>query len=488
MKNSSKWCKILALILCITLFSTIFAGCGKKDETTSENNANNVIYGDATDEADDDDEYVSTTSGGGTTSGGKTSGGKTGGGSVIHVDENKKKDFINSVPKKLKGTTVKILTWWEPRIAEKAKMEYFEKKTGIKIKWVVTSSADYLSKLSSMRAQNSPPDLACITNNNFPAAVMSDYFQPLSVGKIDLSKTDVYDIDSMNQYKYNGKLYGAIVKGSTMLTLNFVAYNKDMFSKYGVKTPDDYWQGGKNGNDWNWETFLQCAKEVKSKARLKSALASENQMNFFAQSVGTDIVKWENNKLINNIKDQRIYDAWKFIDELSVNSIQKVFDGNFNTASFYDQSAAMVVTGNYNLQKGDVFEKNVKFNFGYVPIPSPKGQKTVISAAAKLWGFPVGSKNQEAASYALEYWLDRRYDVSGKELWMNDGVAAFCDWMWNQPKCLNFGMGVIEYGGDYQYGRFTFEMSESVEKIKTTIDKWSGVIDANIKLINSENK
>ena len=65
------------------------------------------------------------------------------------------------------------------------------------------------------------------------------------------------------------------------------------------------------------------------------------------------------------------------------------------------------------------------YNWGYAPLPCPKGSEFTVSSSAKLWGLPKGSKDKEAASYALRYWLDSTYDVKGSETWINDFVLIY---------------------------------------------------------------
>lgn len=491
----SKWFKTLAIIMSVCMLVAAFSACGKtkvsSDDTSSDLHGDAVDYDDDDANVSDGEETVTTSSGktgsgksSGTTSGKPVSneGNKTQGNAseTYHQDENKKKSFLESVPKSLSGKTVKILVWWNPRVAETAKMKEFTKKTGIKIKFITCGAGgEYTQKLSSMISQNQAPDLACIQQLNFPAVVMQDYFQPLSNGKLDLNDS-IYDKDTMNKFKYKNQYYGAMIKGSTMITMNVLIYNADFFSQAGVKTPYQYWQEG----NWNWDTFVTAGQEIQQKnSKIKAAITGEYQCNQLVQTANTDAVKFDNGKIINNCGDSALLNAWNFLHDLT--DKYKILDSGINNRGFNTGEVAMSIAGNYVMQRGDWLDSDLVYNWGYAPLPSPKGQQLTVSSSVKLWGFPKGSKNTEAASYALRYWLDSTYDVKGSETWINDEIADFNAWLWEQPKCFSSYQGIVGYGGNYSWEQMSAEL-KSTDDVKSTLDSWSKVIDANIAKINKE--
>lgn len=479
--------KLISIIMTLCLLTAVFSGCEKK-VVSSENTGSDLI-GNASDYDDDDadasdvEETTTTSKGNNSKAGGKpVDNGKqtTGNASkTYHQNENKKNDFLASIPKSLNGRTVKILIWWNPGVAETAKMKEFTKKTGINVKFITTSGSEYSQKLSSMIAQNNSPDLACILQEQYPSLIMQDYFQPISNGKLDLSDS-IYDMDTMNKFKYKNQYYGAMIKGSTMVTFNFMLFNADYFTQAGVKTPYQYWQEG----NWNWDTFVKCAQEIKQKnSKIKAPITGEYQCNQLVRTADTDPVKFDNGKIINNCSDAKLLNAWNFLHDLSEK--YKVLDSGINNRGFYTGETALSISANYVMQKGDSLEKNMVYNWGYAPLPSPKGQKLTVPSSVKLWGFPVGSKNTEAASYVLRYWLDSTYDVKGYETWINTNIADFNAWLWEQPKCFANYTGIVNYGGNYEWSSMTAELAGSTD-VKSTLDSWSKVIDANIAKINKE--
>lgn len=485
-----KKCKQIISILLILCLAFCMVGCNNKkvtsdDETTSDAN---ILFGDAVDTDDDDDTNTGgDNSGTGIVSQGNNSSSNSAGGSnsaltpsnSYEIDEEKKQSFLESVPKSLSGTTVKVLVWWTPGVTETAKAQAFEKATGIKIKFVQTGlGGEYVTKLSSLIQQKNSPDLACINQEYYPGVVMQNNFQTLDAAKLNLSDS-IYDIDTMNMFKYNGKYYGAMVKSSTMITFYATFFNRDMFKKYGVKNPEELWKEG----NWNWDTFVSTAQEIKNKAKLTNAVASEYGGHYIVQSAGTDQVKLDNGKIINNSSDPLLEKAWQFINDLT--NKYNVLGGGSST--FTSGAVPMILTGNYVAQTGDLFEKGCKFEWGMVPCPCPAGQETIVPSTVKLWGIPRGAKNAEAAGYWLRYWLDESFDPADKPLWVNNQVKSVNNWLWEQKKQFTNFMGIVNYGGNYNWESMTNELSTtSSSNIKSVLDSWSGTIDKNIQKLEKE--
>jgi len=515
--------QLIAIMMVVAMLFTV-TGCGDSGaESIVEGEALN--YGDEViDDLEDDGDSVTvstitedgktvTTSGNSSGSGDKTTGGASGsngnasgsgnkgsgnkgsnsGGNTIDygskfennfaIDENKKTSFLDSVPKNLKGKEVSILTWWQPFEHEKKKMEKFTKETGIKIKWIYADQENYLQRLATLRAQGNPPDIAAITVGNYPNAILLDYFRPISESKIDLSKKDVFDIDSMNMLKMNGKHYGVIVKGTTYITMGILVYNADLFDKHGVTSPQELWDSGK----WNWDTFIEIALDIRKKAGV-SALASGYSGYRLAQTSGEDAVAFKNGKMVNNMKSEVYRSGYKFVAELQPKGKYGLLVPHENMYNdFLSGQIAMVCTENWILQSGERLTDST-FTLGFAPMPNKTSGKTIVPSDAQLWGFPTGSKNLEAASYVLEYWHDPKYTETGYDLWMSDSAAGFMDWMWKQNKSFKISQGVFDYGGEGSFWDYNFLTLENASKVDSYIDSRMSFVDANLKKIYENTK
>ncbi len=478
MLNAKNLSKMISMLLAICMLFT-FAGCGKAVSDTSSDEQ--INYGDEDYEIDDGDDTVVVDKENKTTK--RNNAASYNNSNTKHtftIDETKKESFLESVPKNLSGQEVSILVWWNPFDYEKKKWERFTAATGIKIKPIYVTGDAYLQRLASLKAAGNSPDIAAITSGTYPSAIMQNYFQPLSAG-IKNYDPAVYDVDSMNLLKWNGVQYGAIIKGTTYITMGLMVFNADVFKKYGVKDPNALWQEG----NWNWDTFVSTASEIQKKSNLVG-LTADYQGFRLVQTCGEDAVTIKNGKISNNTSSKTYRDAYKWVNDLQMIGQYKVADFSLNLAGFKAGKSAMYVGENWSLQKGERFE-NTSFTLGYAPLPSPKGKQITIPSDAQLWGFPVGAKHTTAAGYVLEYWQNPAFNEVGNEIWLNDSVAAFCDWMWSQPKSFKISQGIINYGGDYEWGTYAYECaSAGKDKLDSTMDKWSGVIDSNIKKISKE--
>lgn len=488
MKTISTVKKCICLLLAAFMLLSV-VGCNDTAVTSSDVQTENLWGNEALDTDTDDDVIISggddviVQNGSGTTSSQKTNttSGTTAS-TVYEKDEEAAKDYLASVPKSLRGKTVKVLIYWDPLPAEVAKAEKFEAETGIKIKWVNSGTIDNLfTKIASMKGSGQAADLAPIVQSDFPAAITQNYFQPLSVGNLDLSDK-MYDIDTMDQFKYNGQYYGAMVKSSLMVTFDVIIFNKDLYKKYGIETPYSLWQKG----EWNWDTFLSNCQALVAKGA-KYGVVSDYGGNWLSATAGSDAVKCSNGTLTNNTKDANLVKGYQFVNDLK--SKYKVMDGSTNLKYFKSQEAGMALTGNYIMQNGDVLDRDVTFNWGYAPAPSPAGMSTYVPSEVKLFGFPVGAKNPEVAGYWLRYWLDSTFEVEGSPTWSTNskGVLEFNSWIWEQKKVYCFHKGVITKGGDYDRNALASQLSEcGSENVTTKLAEWSGVIDSKIALINQE--
>ena len=239
MLNAKNLSKMISMLLAICMLFT-FAGCGKAVSDTSSDEQ--INYGNEDYEIDDGDDTVVVDKENKTTK--KNNAASYNNSNTKHtftIDETKKESFLESVPKDLNGQEVSILVWWNPFDYEKKKWERFTAATGIKIKPIYVTGDAYLQRLASLKAAGNSPDIAAITSGTYPSAIMQNYFQPLSAG-IKNYDPAVYDVDSMNLLKWNGVQYGAIIKGTTYITMGLMVFNADVFKKYGVKDPNALFQ------------------------------------------------------------------------------------------------------------------------------------------------------------------------------------------------------------------------------------------------------
>ena len=166
-KHENLWRKVVALLLCLALASTI-AACGGTEPEEDLYNSDNSSGNATSPGTDDDDSVVVIPSGNDQGTDGN------GGNSGVGGNSEEQQAFLNSVPKELAGSKVEILVWYKALDSQVAKMQRFEDATGIDIEFVYADEANYLNKLASMKASGNAPEIACIRPSDYPLSILQD--------------------------------------------------------------------------------------------------------------------------------------------------------------------------------------------------------------------------------------------------------------------------------------------------------------------------
>lgn len=114
--------------------------------------------------------------------------------------------------------------------------------------------ADYYTKLQTMIAGNTAPDLMWLSqeyvaNYADSGALMDITSQVAKLSDMPAAKLDDYYPGSLAVAKYAGTLYGLPWIAQPVV----LYYNPDMFQKAGINPPDE---------SWTWDTFTAAAKKL----------------------------------------------------------------------------------------------------------------------------------------------------------------------------------------------------------------------------------
>lgn len=101
------------------------------------------------------------------------------------------------------------------------------------------AGVDWQTKLETMAAAGTPPDVAWHGPEWFPGIVSKGIYQPLDARLAKAARADVADFFPrvMEQYQWEGKQYGI----PASITVMVLFYNKDLFDREGVGYPDASW-------------------------------------------------------------------------------------------------------------------------------------------------------------------------------------------------------------------------------------------------------
>lgn len=379
--------------------------------------------------------------------GGSNGGSNNGGGQVGDATQ----EITTEIPTNLKGTTVKMLFWRPLTTAEQATIKSFEKQTGMKVevKNAANAGGVYAELISASLAAKEGFDIAMFNNINFPSRPTM-YMQPLNDIKGFDFNDPAWDKSLMDTQKINGKYYGVNIVGGH--TNEFVAmyYNATMFKNRGVTTPRQLWEKG----NWNWDTFLECAKAMTYKENGVQYHGYVNRgtgyMTYWLQAAGTDLVTYDGSKFKSNLSDANVLNIIKYYNEFRTKH-KVMSDETYGVDNFRQGQSAMFSVITYAMFK----DSDTRFNqmtdtIDAVPFPMPKGKEEVALVDTALFGILKGAKNPEGAAHFLRYFLDpQNYNLSAN--FINKNLEKTFNALAKMNKRVSITEGVVNYGAQVDF-------------------------------------
>lgn len=388
--------------------------------------------------------------------------------------KNNKNIDLNS----LKGTTVKVLMWRSLTEQEKLTVNTFQQKYGItvKIEEAPLNSSEYMTKLSSLIASGDAPDIG--VQSSFPLGSASA-FQPVNVTKQDMSDP-IWDTDLMNNYKLKGYNYVFIANGNWYDNYGIVAYNEDMFTKDGIKTPYQLWKEG----NWNWDTLKSIAAELKKKGH-KYGYINHVADNYML-SANSGIVTYDGTSFANSLTDKNTIKAWTFHSQM----VEEGLSPTGQDYSFNKGETGMIGINSWVMLKGQ-YLRDCAFKWMCVPFPSPKGEAETVPVYSNLFGVVKGSKNPVGAGVFLRYFLDPANNGNFADRAIDSRYEEIFNYM-NQKsvkKCVSYVDGVIGFTNASAQSNMYKELQSSTSaQVTTVLQKYKSVVENGVSNVNKRLK
>lgn len=383
-------------------------------------------------------------------------------------------DPYSAIPAGLKGTTVKVLLWHETMMDEKTAAAGFTQKTGIKVQYIRTTTDQYATKLVSLISAKDAPDVAGLLAENFVSTSIN-MMQEVD-RKTFFLDDPIWDKQGMDLFKLRGKYFGVSIAGSWLSSemAYGLYYNDSLFKREGMETPGDLYKAGK----WNWDTFYETAKELKSYGYEPYGPPT---LRTWMLTAGTDFVKYDGQKYVNNISDPKLENAYKFQSKLIKEGLQTAW----SAGNFANGRLAMMGGILYGMRKDSGWgHNNMKDTVGVVPLPSPKGSDIFVPQDIRMWGVPKGAKNKEAVVYFLRYWLDPK-NVDMKGMFMNSSMEQAFNDIIGKKKYAAHSLAVVGYSDSSVIGQLIYEMSHTDEaQINTLLQTRKSVVQTGVDKVN----
>ena len=301
-----------------------------------------------------------------------------------------------------KGTKVTVLTHWSK---DEVKNQEFnanlKTQYGVDVEYITVDWNDLGTRLTSMVLSNMAPDIYIGRYKDYPLIATKNLVQPLD-GIIDFSNPLFdYTKDSQSTVQSGGKNY-AVTSPDRVGWI--VWYNEKMFSEAGLDTPRElYWN-----NNWNWDTFLNAAKELTDSKNGVYGVGATG--NYFTMTTGEHFLKYDSTtgKLENNLRSPMISKVMNFWGDLA-QKYKVLSPDTEGIQAFTQGKLAMLMDGDW-LEESQLLEQSKRNDVNFVPVPKcPDADKYYVQMDYDpLFSIPVGAKNTEGAKAYIMYQLFNR--------------------------------------------------------------------------------
>ncbi len=496
MKAAKRFLSIIALLMAVTLLFSACNNGSSKDKKDDKANASDVADGDNADgdntdgdNADGEDADGDSTASGKTTSkkGSKNSkSSKKSGTSASSGKTTWDKDIYGSMPDSVKKKEVHILMWRNFTKTEKALVDAYQKKTGVKVRLTMTTEHDYATKLVSLISAKDSPDVVMLSSTTFPGVAVKS-LKTLDAKKFRLDDA-CWSKTHMDPYRINGKYMSVAIAGSwSCEDLNYVTYyNTKVLKDAGITVmPYTLYKQGK----WDWAKQKEYATKIASRG--KAAGLGLQTYDLFMLSAGADFCSYDGKQFTNNISslngNSTLIKAWTTLTDMR----QAGLTAKFDFQGLPKGTAGMMSAISYGLYKdGDWFKaSDVNDKSGLVeavPMAGPSASTSYTPLAPKTWGVAKGSDNVEGAAYFLRYWLDPSncnmastfYTKQFKEVF--DKVTAK-----GSKRKVVVSSGAIDYVRSWKYDTICTEIyNSSTQNVLSKVNSVKNDIDLSIKQAN----
>ena len=266
-----------------------------------------------------------------------------------------------------------------------------EKNSGIKVEFDDIPSDEFQQKMLTMIVGGTPPD----TMELHPSWVLSFIGANQLTDLSDKAKDDkaAYIPAQLEFWSNQGKLYGMPYYSGP----SFMFYNKTLFQKHGVKTPEELEKEGA----WTWTALQDAARKVSAGSGSEktfgwdAANSDASNLQFY-----TSVPIWCNEGEVVNkeetawlLDDPKVIEVFQWHADLFKERVIPLPADTQGTSWFFR-------TGRIGMAWAGRFRSlelvNAEFEVGMVG--TPKGKVGPINRdGPNASGLPVGSKNQDAA-------------------------------------------------------------------------------------------
>lgn len=271
------------------------------------------------------------------------------------------------------GRTLKWVSWYDESVKEdnpdsievKKNLDALMEKHNFKIEYVVVDFGEYQDKVTASLVAGEPlGDIIRVARPwMIPTLVNQGLFSPVD----EYTKNEkVFIQQYTNEYSlFEGRGYGfrTGINGAS----SGIFYNRTLMNQLGMKPLQDY----VNDDNWNWETFIQVAKEANKDSN------NDGKLDIWGLATASILVQAmaanEANLVADdkqNLEDPKTLEVLNFLSTLATESVARPTEGGDWTepGQFFRQgNTLMVASSDYEMEN---FTKDMPdYDIGFLPFP-----------------------------------------------------------------------------------------------------------------------
>lgn len=308
----------------------------------------------------------------------------------------------------LGGKTIKVVSWYDmenqernpDEIAKKKNLDALMEKHNFKMEYIAIDFGEYQEKVTASLLAGEPiGDIVRLGKNyTIPALVKQDLLWPVDEYTKNVRAFDQLATNEI--FTYEGRGYGFSETRGNLVQGIF--YNRTLMNQLGVKPLQDY----VNEDNWNWDTFVQVAKDANkdtnNDGKLDTwGLANASLIERALYSNNTGLTK--GNKQI--LDDPATLESLNFVSRLVTEKVARPTEGGDWTepGQFFRQGNTLMYAGAlYEL--GGIQTDMPDFDIGFVPFP--KGPNATdfhsFEGSYQALAIPKAVSNPEQLLYIWE--------------------------------------------------------------------------------------
>lgn len=393
------------------------------------------------------------------------------------------KEVLSSMPKKLSGTTLKIVSWNEVEQVKGAPqvIAKFEKMTGIDVKWQVINYGEYTTQIAAMIAAKKSPDIVRL--HALDVGDMS-VLQPISASGFNFNDT-AWHKETSDYYTLNGQVYAVNLKDTLFHQPTVVLYNKDLIAQYDLEDPYELWKK----NQWTFDKFIEICRDFRDEAGEGFTPWSTQGLFDYANFMGTGFTKYDGTKFVNNLSDKKLLTAWqqtlKWVEEGVTSQNFWDHDG-FNSGKVLFHTTGMIAA---RTTQSYFTKHKANGTLGVAPVPPISGQKyTVVAYEMEAYGIAKGAKNPGVVPYFLRYYLDSsNYDANN--FYADKRALDVYNWLVEQKNIYsNYDSYVITKDAGYEKDMVSALKVSKPEQVSTVLKSYNAVVNRACQQTNDKLK